>query len=74
MKTITTVPEVFESTYALLVRSEERQRGRFEIFIYMLLIVSTIFAVLQPGRQAARMPASINHVPTLASAAAGRGA
>ena len=34
----------FESTYALLVRSEEKQRSRFEIFIYMLLIVSTTFA------------------------------
>ncbi len=45
MKTISTNPEAFESTYALLVRSEEKQR--VETLIYTLLIVSTIFAVLQ---------------------------
>jgi hypothetical protein len=74
MKTITTDPEFFESTYALLVRSEERQRSRFEILVYMLLIISTTFAVLQSGRQAARMPSSIAHVPALAAAATGHGA
>ena len=57
MKTISTNPEAFESTYALLVRSEEKQR--VETLIYTLLIVSTIFAVLQFGRQAAMMPSSI---------------
>ena len=30
MKTTSTNPETFESTYALLVRSEEKQRSRFE--------------------------------------------
>ncbi len=60
MKTISTNPEAFESTYALLVRSEEKQR--VETLIYTLLIVSTIFAVLQFGRQAAMMPSSVAHV------------
>ena len=71
MKTISTNPEAFESTYALLVRSEEKQR--VETLIYTLLIVSTIFAVLQFGRQAAMMPSSIAHVSTTATAAAQRG-
>ena len=74
MKAISTGSEVFESTYALLVRSEEKQRSRFETLIYMLLIVSTTFAVSQFGRQAAMMPSSIARVSTTASAAAGHGA
>jgi hypothetical protein len=72
MKTISTNPEIFESTYALLVRSEEKQR--VETLIYTLLIVSTIFAVLQFGRQAAMMPSSIAHVSTTVSASAQHGA
>jgi hypothetical protein len=70
MKTISTNPEEFESTYALLVRSEEKQRSRFETLAYTLLIASTTFAVLQFGRQAAMMPSSIAHVSTIASAPA----
>ena len=72
MKTTSTNPEAFESTYALLVRSEEKQR--VETLIYTLLIVSTIFAVLQFGRQAAMMPSSIAHVSTTVSASAQHGA
>jgi hypothetical protein len=68
MKTISTNPETFESTYALLMRSEEKQRSRFETLIYTVLIVSTIFAVLQFGRQAAMMPSSIAHLSTAVSA------
>jgi hypothetical protein len=74
MKTASTNPETFESTYALLVRSEEKQRSRFETLVYTVLVVSTIFAVLQFGRQAAMMPSSIAHVSTTLSAAARHGA
>jgi len=68
MKTISHNPEAFESTYALLVRSEEKQRSRFEMLVYTLLIVSTLFAVAQFGHQAAMMPPSIAHVATAVSA------
>ena len=71
MKTTYTNPEAFESTYALLVRSEEKQR--VETLIYTLLIVSTTFAVAQFGRQAVMMPSSIAHVSTIVSAAAQHG-
>jgi hypothetical protein len=74
MKTISTYPETFESTYALLVRSEEKQRSRFETLIYTLLIASTMFAVSQFGRQAALMPSSIARLSTSASTAAQHGA
>ena len=67
MNAISTGSETFESTYALIVRSEEKQRTRFEIFVYALLIISTTFAVAQFGRQAAVMPSSIAHVSTTVS-------
>jgi hypothetical protein len=74
MKTISTYPETFESTYALLVRSEEKQRCRFETLIYTLLIVSTMFAISEFGRQAAIMPSSIARVSTSATPVAQHGA
>ena len=73
MNTIFTSPDTFESTYALLVRSEEKQRSRFETLVYTLLIVSTTFAVAQFGRQAVMMPSSITRVSTTVSAAAQHG-
>jgi len=73
MKTISPNPQAFESTYALLMRSEEKQRSRFETLVYTLLIVSTTFAVAQFGRQAAMMPSSIAHVSTTAAAAVQQG-
>jgi hypothetical protein len=65
MKAAITNPETFESTYALIMRSEEKQRSRFEIFVYTILIVATTFAVAQFGRQATLMPSSIAHVSTI---------
>jgi hypothetical protein len=70
MKTISATADAFESTYALIVRSEEKHRTRFEIFVYLLLIASTIFAVSQFGRQAMVMPSSIAEVKTVAAAPA----
>lgn len=59
MKETSTTPTQFESTYALLVRSEEKQRNRFETAVYSLLIVSGMFAVSIFGRQAVKMPDTI---------------
>ena len=70
MTTLSTNPQTFESTYALLVREEETQRSRFETLVYTLLIVSTVFAVSVFGRQAMTMPAQINHVVAAASTCA----
>jgi hypothetical protein len=36
-----------KSTYALLVRSEEKERGLFETLIYSLLIVSAVVGIWQ---------------------------
>jgi hypothetical protein len=63
MKTISDPgPAVFESTYALIVRSEEKQRSRFEILIYTLLVASALFAISQFGREAATVPLNIARV------------
>ena len=73
MKTISDSPEAFESTYALIIRSEEKQRSRFEILVYTILIAATTFAVAQFGRQATLMPSSIAHVSTIEPAASQNG-
>jgi hypothetical protein len=74
MKTISRTAEPFESTYALIVRSEEKQRSRFEILVYVLLIASTTFAVSEFGRQAAVMPSKIARVSTAATVPVHHGA
>jgi len=47
--------EAFESTYAMLVRSEERERSVSETIVYGLLILSTVLTVWQ----AAQMPVTV---------------
>jgi len=37
----------FESTYALLVRSEEKSRTVFETLVYAILILSAVFSIWQ---------------------------
>ena len=46
----------FESTYALIVRSEERPRNTIETLVYAALIASTFFALSQFGRQPFTVP------------------
>ena len=70
MKTISTQPEAFESTYALIMRSEEKQRSRFETLIYTALIVSTVFAVSQFGREAMTLPDNVARSPIITTAPA----
>lgn len=59
MNTSSTIPDQFESTYALIVRSEEKQRSRFETLIYTLLVGSSLFALTQFGREAATLPSTV---------------
>ena len=37
----------FESTYALLVRSEEKGRGLLEALVYTLFILGVVLSILQ---------------------------
>lgn len=47
MKTNQSPNAVRKSTYALLVRSEEKERGLFETFVYGLLVVSAVIGIWQ---------------------------
>ena len=47
MKTKQTNNNVEESTYALLVRSEDKKRALFETIFYGLVILSVLVAILQ---------------------------
>ncbi len=73
MKTTVANPETFESTYALLVRSEETRRNRFETLVYTILIVCTTFAVAQFGHQTFIAPSGIARVSTTLPAASQHG-
>ena len=45
-----------QSTYALLVRSEEKERSLFETIVYSLLILSAVAAIWQFAHQPINPP------------------
>jgi hypothetical protein len=47
MKTNNSLNPVRKSTYALLVRSEDKERGLFETCIYTLLVLSAVVGIWQ---------------------------
>ena len=47
-----------ESTYALIVRSEERSRSALETVVYSTFILSVMVAIWQFAQQPVRIPAS----------------
>jgi len=59
MKKNTLSAEGFESTYALLVRSEDKERGNFEGAVYLVFILSAIFSIWQVAHQPIVVPTSI---------------
>jgi hypothetical protein len=56
MKTNEINNEVHESTYALLVRSEEKERSLFETIAYGLFILSAVAAIWQFAHQPLNLP------------------
>lgn len=62
-------PNGFESTYALLVRSEEKERSRFEGFAYLVLILSAVFSIWHLAQQPFELsPNGITHSSTTVQA------
>lgn len=51
MKHTTLSAEGFESTYALIVRSEEKERNLFEGAVYLVLILSAVVSIWQAAHQ-----------------------
>jgi len=46
----------YESTYALLIRSEEKNRNVIEMAIYPILILGAVIAIWQFAQQPVNMP------------------
>ena len=65
MKTNQSSNEVRESTYALLVRSEEKERSLFETIAYGLFILSAVAAIWQFAQQPVNLP--VGALPRTAS-------
>jgi hypothetical protein len=59
--------EIHESTYALLVRSEEKERGLLETIAYGLFIFSAVAAIWQFANQPINLP--VDAMPPTASTA-----
>ncbi len=55
MKT-TTQTEGFESTYALIMRSEEKERGATEGAVFLLFMLSVLFTIWQVAQQPITLP------------------
>ena len=51
----------FESTYALLVRSEEKERSRFESCAYLVFILSAIFSIWHVAQQPFDLTKEVTH-------------
>ena len=58
MKNQHTYQSAAESTYALLVQSEDKERNLGETAIYMLLILGSVFSVWHVAQQPVNLPVS----------------
>jgi hypothetical protein len=58
MKKLPNMSQHKESTYALLARSEEKNRNLLEMTIYPLLILAGLIAISQFAQQAMHIPAT----------------
>ncbi len=65
MNTTQTTNQVHESTYALLVRSEEKERSLLETIAYGLFILSAVAAIWQFAQQPINLP--LDAMPRTAS-------
>jgi len=56
MKQNTLSAKKFESTYALIVRSEEKERNIFEGAAFLVFILSAIFSIWHVAQQPIELP------------------
>jgi hypothetical protein len=71
MKQNTLSAEGFESTYALLVRSEEKERSLFEGAAYLVFILSAVFSIWNVAHQPVALPkGEVLHTTSVASSPA----
>jgi hypothetical protein len=61
--------EGFESTYALIMRSEEKERGIFEGAVYFAVVLSALFSIWQVARQPIALPLTTVHTTSISQSA-----
>jgi hypothetical protein len=61
--------EGFESTYALIVRSEEKERGIFEGAVYFAVVLSALFSIWQVATQPFALPLTTVHATSITQSA-----
>jgi hypothetical protein len=59
----------FESTYALIVRSEEKERSIFEGAVYFAVVLSALFSIWQAATQPVALPLTTVHTTSLSQSA-----
>jgi hypothetical protein len=69
MKNQTHSAEGFESTYALIVRSEEKERGIFEGAVYFAVVLSALFSIWQVAKQPLALPLTSVHTTSISQSA-----
>ncbi len=70
MKQNTLSAEGFESTYALLIRSEEKERSMFEGAAYLVFILSAVFSIWHVAHQPIALPkGDVIHTTSIAQSA-----
>ncbi|MEY2577419.1 MAG: hypothetical protein QOI49_243 [Verrucomicrobiota bacterium] len=69
MKNQTHSAEGFESTYALIVRSEEKERGIFEGAVYFAVVLSALFSIWQVAKQPLALPLTSIHTTSISQPA-----
>ena len=61
--------EGFESTYALIVRSEEKERSIFEGAVYFAVVLSALVSIWQAANQRVALPLTTVHTTSISQSA-----
>jgi hypothetical protein len=69
MKNTTQSAEGFESTYALIVRSEEKERSIFEGAVYFAVVLSALVSIWQAATQPIALPLTTVHTTSISQSA-----
>jgi hypothetical protein len=69
MKTQINSAQGFESTYALIVRSEEKERSLFEGAVYFAVVLSAILTLWHVATQPVALPLTTVHTSSASQAA-----
>jgi hypothetical protein len=69
MKNQTLTADEFESTYALIVRSEDRERSIFEGAVYVAVVLSALFSLWQFAKQPVDLPLTSVHTTAITHSA-----